>query len=135
MTVVKIKPKKQTAADEDVIVLDYSKPKDGPWTPRDVYTRNPSHRRVLFLELMVWAIYYVESIDTRREWDEFKKELVKTRERIMNPRPWTKATDDECFREHVQEMAAVFANADAEVGVSYPSRKTDPLAPAQGKTS
>lgn len=75
MTVVK-KRRRPTAPPEedDVFEIDYSKPKDGPWSPAQLYSRSDSSRRVMFLELMVWAIQHVESIRTRREWEDFKKE-------------------------------------------------------------
>jgi hypothetical protein len=83
---------------------------------------------MIFLELMVWAIHCVESIETRSEWEAFLKELVETRKEVWSERPWSRATENAAYLAHVRDMASVFANADPSGGVSYPSRRISPLA-------
>lgn len=104
----------------------------GEWDTSRLYSRGQEKRRVMFLELMVWAIHCIESIETRREWEAFTAELVETRKEVWGDRPWPKATDNDAFLEHVRKMAHVFANSDSnsETGVLYDRRETNPLASA-----
>jgi hypothetical protein len=130
MTTVRIKrrkPPEEETPEEETVVTDFSKPNTEPWSPAKLYGRSEDYKRVLFLELMAWAIYSMETIDTRREWESFTKELVDTRERVWGARPWSNATDNDTFLKHVQHMANVFANADVKTGVKYDRRKTKPL--------
>jgi hypothetical protein len=100
----------------------------GDWSAAKLYSRGQEKRRIMFLELMAWAIYNVETIETWRQWESFTKELVETREQVWGARPWPGATDNDAFLKHVQQIADVFANADADTGVKYERRKTNPLA-------
>lgn len=127
MTIVKLPPKPAAPAED--VVIDYSLPRDEPWSPAKLYSRSTSKRRLTFLELMVWAINHVESIETRAEWSAFEAELIATRQEWSDrPIPWRGVTKDpEAFRSAVVGMAEVFANSTVQTGVDYASRKTDPL--------
>ncbi len=89
-----------------------------------LYGTSKGHRRVLFLELMAWAITQAEDDDTV----EFRDELKQHRKSIWGSRPWAgAASDEEEFLAHVADMARVFAGCDGAGGAWYPNRKSGPL--------
>ena len=76
------------------------------------------------------AIYHAETIETRKEWDEFTAELAKTRTAVWCQRPWPRAKSNDGFLDHVRNLAETFANSRPSEGdgVRYEGRKTNPLA-------
>jgi hypothetical protein len=100
------------------------------WDASKLYRRSPKNRRVLFLELLVWAIHNAEQVRSREEFKEFEAELREVRESVWSQRPWRgAAAGNDAYLRHVASVADVFANASVE-GVSYPGRKTTPAAAA-----
>jgi hypothetical protein len=113
MTVVKIKPKPPETSDG--------------WSPAKLYSRGQEGRRILFLELIAWAIVQAEAHETREEWDYFANQLASARREVWGERPWPGAKDNDTFFAQVRGMANVFANSHPTTGVRYERRKTDPL--------
>jgi hypothetical protein len=98
------------------------------WEGSNLYRRSPKFRRVMFLELLAWAIHQAEDTNSREHLREFEEELVRVREDVWSIRPWPEAAgDNDAFPEHVRELADVFANAHPE-DVNYPGRNTNPSA-------
>jgi hypothetical protein len=99
---------------------------DQSWNGDSVYNLGHEYRRVLFLELMAWAICHVESFDTREEADAFFAELKRTRRERWGEMPWPRsASDPEAYFRNIRVMADVFAHADGDV--NFPNRRTSPL--------
>jgi hypothetical protein len=109
--------------------VDYTGEPDDEWSLEKLYSRGQDGRRILFLELIAWAITQAEEPDTRGKWDAFTHELTMTRDKVWGKRPWPNAIDNETFLAHVRRMAEVFANSHPRNGVTYEGRRTNPLAP------
>lgn len=93
--------------------------------PEILYATSKAHRRVLFLELMAWAIRQAEEDDD----GEFRDELKEHRQGHWGNRPWPGAAKNEDdYLKHVADMARVFAGCDNAGGAWYPNRKHGPLA-------
>jgi hypothetical protein len=45
------------------------------WNAERLNSRSEDGRRILFLELVAWAIYTAETVETRREWHAFMAQL------------------------------------------------------------
>jgi hypothetical protein len=94
-----------------------------PWVADKLYRRNTEYRRVMFLELLAWAICKLEGFETEQEAYAFFAELVRTREERWGDRPWPRAaTDHDAYLRHVREIADVFATASSAADASYPNR-------------
>jgi hypothetical protein len=78
-----------------VIEIDYTKPSTAPWSADKLYGLSEEHRRVLVLEMLTWVIAHAEQIETRAEWDDFKRELESVRIETKGQRPWPQATKHE----------------------------------------
>jgi hypothetical protein len=89
--------------------------------PEALYRKSKDHRRVLFLELMAWAISEIERYDMTAELEEHKL-------RIWGERPWSGATNADEFKKHVLDLAKTFTEADGAGGAWYANRKHGPLA-------
>lgn len=79
------------------------------WTPTDLYERSMDNRRIMFLELVAWAIAEAERPVTRVAFGRFEAELKAAR--LANgwgPMPWPRAKDPERFAKHVESLANGF---------------------------
>jgi hypothetical protein len=122
-----VKVKRSSESPGETVVVDYSKPRTGPWNAEKLYSLSQQHRRVLLLELLAWGIAQAEHIDTRAEWEDFKRELESVRIGTWGQRPWPEATDHERFLAHLVSMADTFVTAHPVSGVSYEGRRTNPV--------
>jgi TPP-dependent indolepyruvate ferredoxin oxidoreductase alpha subunit len=115
---VKIKRSGEQPPDDAIVVVDYSKPKMGPWSADKLYALSKEHRRVLILEMMTWVIAHAEQIEMRAEWDDFKRELESVRIETKGQRPWPQATKHERCLAHLVELANTFVKAEPVADVS-----------------
>lgn len=99
----------------------HTRPAPHPWSASKLYRRSEANRRVLFLELVAWAIFNIEECATLEEYEAFEQELRDLRKREWGERPWSSATDAERFERHVLNMARGFTTADY-----YLNRKRQP---------
>jgi hypothetical protein len=85
-----------------------------------LYARSVENRRVMFLELVAWAIQQAEQAAARGEVTAFTSNLVWCRERDWKPHPWPGAAKDpERFARHVADLARGFTDD----GGVYPLRR------------
>ncbi len=93
-----------------------------------LYEKEPSHRRVMALEMFAWVVLKVESFATIREASEFQSELMDTRAVHWGRHPWTHAAKgNDAYLNHLRNMGDVFANA-SPPDVNYSNRRRQPLA-------
>jgi hypothetical protein len=83
------------------------------WSAADLYGRSLGHRRILFLELIAWAIKQAEAPRTRAEFGRFEAALQRARVADWGTLPWPtlpwpKATDGERFERYVRDLANGF---------------------------
>jgi hypothetical protein len=89
-----------------------------------LYSRSKENRRVMFLELMAWAINQAEQHGDDRP---FFEQLVANRQRRWGDRPWAGAANDTAaFDQHVASMAQVFSGSTPKTGVRYRNREKQP---------
>lgn len=98
------------------------RPGEPTWTPADLYGRPLGNRRIMFLELVAWAIEQIEAPRTREAFEAFEQELQRARvENGWGSLPWPRATDPERFLTHVERLAEGFTIGNGE----YVARSTD----------
>jgi hypothetical protein len=89
-----------------------------------LYKRSKQNRRVLFLELMAWAINQAE---VHGEDKAFFDALIANREKRWAHRPWPGAAESPtAFLDWVRRMAEPFAESSTDTGLRYPNRKKQP---------
>jgi hypothetical protein len=83
-------------------------------SPAKLYAgRTVENRRVMFLELVAWAIQEVEQAAVRGKLDKFASDLVWERRRNWQMMPWKGAANDpDRFARHVADLARGFTDAD-----------------------
>lgn len=79
------------------------------WSPEDLYSRSVENRRVMFLELLAWAVAQAEAPRSREEFRKLEVSLIEARVATgWGQHPWLKATDPERFLKHVHDVAVGF---------------------------
>lgn len=113
---------------EDEEVFD---PAAAPWSAESLYRISSGQRRLLFLEIISYAVVRAErAAETRGEWDSFNSRLRRWRDRHWGSRPWPGVVNDSAqFREAVEAIATTFTEArpDEGRGVRYVGRRSQPL--------
>jgi hypothetical protein len=96
---------------------------DGPWSVADLYRRSAGNRRVMFLELMAWAIISIEGFESREGFAQFRAGATRLARAGMVRHPWNGATEREPFLRHVESLAKAFT---ADWPVQYTARRHQP---------
>jgi hypothetical protein len=97
-----------------------SEPRDAGGCAALYSGRSVENRRVMFLELVAWAIQEAEQAAARGEIATFASDLASNRERHWKPMPWKGAANDpDRFARHVDDLARGFT----DLGGAYPLRR------------
>ena len=92
-----------------------------------MYGYEKPRRRMLFLELVAWAITRIEGISTQAEAKAFAEELTRNREAVWGAHPWRHAAyGASAFFAHVRDLANAFAHSHYP-DVEYANRQRQPL--------
>ena len=79
------------------------------WSPKDLYSRSVENRRVMFLELLAWAVAQAEAPRSKEEFRKLEGNLIEARGATgWGQHPWSRATDPERFLKHVRDIAVGF---------------------------